>query len=401
MSILDSLQQFHAGTLSEAATWRLLLGHPDWHVAVTEHNHACLYTVEGTQYVAAQAAPDGPTPETAHWMRMSGRHLVRHLPAEAEGIGFELGAPHGIRIAKAQSAEALAEWVSVLEVEAALAEPGVGQAALFLAHTWWVLWEGEAPGIFPLGPLRVVRLFTAEDQLDAALAAEGRAGQGERRRVPGQALFAHLAQLPGYDAVLINDDRDRVDHCGPHFAAALLKGLDTRPGCGHLRARSTAEIHLFLDLAGMYRADRTQQLAYLGGALCARYEGAIHGGARRTYLFEPVTPLADPHDLGPGASAILCAGALANALQHQLGFLAQAATPEEAAPLAVDAARWALELKKMLPDGADRLPRAVLRDTWGARYARENPEVLTRAWIEAALELSGRTDASPPGLSDA
>jgi len=172
-----------------------------------------------------------------------------------------------------------------------------------------------------------------------------------------------------------------VPKVGPDFAGALGRGVDPRPGAGVLPARSVAEIHLWLDLAGASREGRTHVVERRPDGLAAVYEATFPMGRKRV-AFAVTEPLRDPEDLGEGPSPLLCAGQLAVAVRARLLSLPDEPvrlTPANRADGAV-AARWLWELEKMLE--GDQIPRSALRTPVGARTFRERPEVRTRAWIE-------------------
>jgi hypothetical protein len=317
-------------------------------------------------------------------MAMDGRHLVRNLPSDCAGVVFELGTPAACVIELDGSAETLAYWVSVLEVEDALLNPAPGQVSSLLSHEWFLLCTaGGDPLVEASDLFRVVHAFSAPDRVRDFLHSRPVYRQSRIVSLLGQALFSKLRPRSDYDAILLHHGFEATEVVGPQGAALFDDGVDGRSSARVLAARTTAEIHLFLDLEGASRDGRTHQLEYLGQELVARYTARV-AGSPRTWWFQPVSPSEDPLDLGSGRSAILCAGQLADLVRRLLRAL-----PDGPANLypddrltAAGAARWAREIEKMLVE--ESIPRSAIRTPDGSRFVREFPEMTTAAWIRSA-----------------
>lgn len=384
MDIVDVLTGFREGRVTQDFFMRAVLRHPGWQVPVDEHDHPLLWTLDGRDFLAAQSSPQSPDGSPTRWLACDGRHLVRHLPADCAGVVFGLGTPAASVIDLAESAPSLAHWVSVLDVEDALLNPQPGQADSLLDHQWYLLADATCgPLIEEVHPFLVAHVFSAGDRLRDFLAHRPAYRQSHIERRDGHALFAALSTRSDYDAIAVHYGLDSTELLGPRAAALFSEGIDGRSTARVMPARTIAEIHLFLDLEGASREDRTHQLEYLGEQLVARYTATVTG-SRRTWWFEPVAATEDPQDLGAGPSPILCAGQLADLVRRRLRAL-----PEDPAALDPDdrtaaggAARWAGELEKML-DGAG-LPRSAVRSPDGSRFLREIPQMATAAWIADA-----------------
>lgn len=382
--IVETLKGFRENTVEQDFFLRSVLRHPRWHIPVDDADHPLLWTLGDRDFVAAQSTPTSPDGTQTHWMEADGRHLIRNLPSDCAGVVFELGTPAACVIELDGSAETLAYWVSVLDVEDALLNPAPGQTHALLSHEWFLLRSaGGEPLIDDEGPFRVVHAFTAPDRLRDFIRSRPAYRQSTIVSVDGHALFAELGARADYDAVNLHYGFEATERLGPQGAALFTGGVDGRSAARVLPARTIAEIHLFLDLEGVSREGRTHQMEYLGDELVARYSGSIAGSAR-SWWFQPVLPTEDARDLGPGPSRILCAGQLADLVRRRLRALPDrpAALDPDDRTIAAGAARWADEVEKMLVDGA--LPRSAVRTPDGSRYLREIPEMATAPWIRAA-----------------
>ena len=124
MTIVETLTAFRDNAITEDFFLRSVLRHRTWHIPADESDHPVLWTLGGRGFVAAQSTPTSPDGSQTSWMAMDGRHLVRNLPSDCAGVVFELGTPAACVIELDGSAETLAYWVSVLEVEDALLNLG-------------------------------------------------------------------------------------------------------------------------------------------------------------------------------------------------------------------------------------------------------------------------------------
>ena len=379
--IVETLKGFRENAVSEDHFLRSVLRHPDWHIPVDEAGRPVLWTLGDRGFVAAQAAPVSPDGSRTGWRPSDGRNLIRQLPSDCAGVVFELGTAAACVIELDGSAETLAYWVSVLDVEDALLNPAPGQTLSLLCHEWFLL--GDAAGeplIDDVDSFRVVHAFTAPDRLRVFLQSRPAFRQSGIGSLDGRALFAELSDRSDYDAILLHHGLDLTEVLGPRGAALFADGQDGRSTARVLPARTTAEIHLFLDLEGASRQNRHHQLEYVGDELAARYTGSV-AGSPRSWWFQPVGPTADPLDLGAGPSAMLCAGQLADLVRRRLRTL-----PDDPEGLDADdrawaagAVRWADELVKMLV--GESLPRSAVRTPDGSRFLREFPDMATAAWI--------------------
>lgn len=256
------------------------------------------------------------------------------------------------------------------EIAAAIARPAPGQLPLLLEHGWLTF---EHPVTTLLDGTAF--LFTSGEAAEDFLAGLHRhpdLGDGwyEARVVPnvtpaydearlrgpetGHALFARLAALPELRLIRI-DSRYWV--LGS-FAKSAVAGRDLRPGATVLRARSIAEIRLYLDFQGAGEVEH--ELVYLAGELVARYGD---------FYFYPVT---EPLELGPDPTEILCAGMLAWHVRFK---------GDHAAEFPADVIErwrmWADEALKLVDPATDAIPPGRVRTPYAASWLlSQHPDLL-------------------------
>lgn len=377
--IVDTLRGFRENTVSQEFFLRSVMRYRNWHIPVDEAEHPLLWALGGRDFVAAQSTPVSPDGSPTQWMTVDGRHLVRNLPSDCAGVVFELGTTAACVIELDGSAETLAYWASVLDVEDALLKPAPGQMLSLLHHQWFMLRDGAGqPLLEEVDGYRVVHVFAAPDRLRGFLESRPAYRQAVIADLGGRALFAELSHGSDHDAILLHYGLDSTEVVGPNGAALFAGGIDGRSCARVIPARTTAEVHLFLDLEGASREGRNHQLQYLGDELVALYTATV-AGSQRSWWFDLVDIGEDPLHLGRGPSAILCAGQLADLVRRRLKVLPERRLDDEDRLTAAGAARWAHELEKMLINGT--LPRSAVRTPDGSRYVREFPEMATAAWI--------------------
>jgi hypothetical protein len=382
MDMVTALQQFHAGQLEPASLLRLVLRHERWWVPLGPGGEPELRSNGPQQFFAVYADEiEGPS------RSLTGRELVGAVPAGAGGVVLEPDEDHAVAFDAGRLPD-LQRWARALEVEEALSRPGPGQRELLLGAQWLILrGQGGAPATVRRGDLLLVPLFTAEDAVARFLATEpALQKQVELGRLAGEALMRALTRTEAdglaFDPGFVSPGFVEPLPVGPSYAGQLLAGLDSRPGADVLPARTVAEVHLWLDLLSVPRAERRHVIEQRPTGLCAVYDVPLAG--RRVHVaFELGKPTRDVEDLGDGPSKILCAGLLSDALRtRMLGLPSDpaAATAQDRAA-ATSASRWAWELEKLLEGEA--LPRSAVHTALGARLLRERPELATRASVIA------------------
>ncbi|MEQ1505681.1 MAG: hypothetical protein ABMB14_25835 [Myxococcota bacterium] len=388
MQIIETLQAFRRDELDPDTFLRALVAHPAWQVVVDERQHAQLWTVGDTTYLAAMAEPSGPGDAPLRYLAMRGRHLVRNLPPEADGVGFELGRPHGLGLTREDWPRLLA-FASALDVEEALEAPAPGQAPILHAHAFLVLCNEGGPVASPIHGVWGLTVFTSPDRLRAFLEREPWLAARPAEPMTLGALAERVDGRVDFDAVWIDPHHEpRVDPLAPGAVSVMRAGLDPRPEARILRARTIAELHTFLDQERMVREDRAHTLAYdAEDTLVAHYTGTVLGRRARSYRFEPVTPTPDPLALGDGPSELLCAGFLLEEVDRRLSL--SPASPSEVGPVdrafVAETAALARALSALLGDAAE-LPRATLRTVRGAAFVRKRYELADPAWIRSARD---------------
>ncbi len=354
---------------------------------------------------------------------VGGRALARAMPAGADGVVFVL--PTGDSVGQLRDDWPLLGQVAAsLDLEEILVRPGPGQLSALLAARWYV---PAAAGTEPYtwSSSEVVRVYTHPDRAEA--------DDGLLMALDGQTLARRLAGRTDYDGVMVNlgsqvglgDDEIHVFSLGPDFGPAVVRGVDPRPGTAPLPARTLAEAHLWLDLRGFPLPVHGRELvpvatpAGLAGINGASESSGPHAAAsvltsgRSPVLVQarapggspwrivetaytrtdrpgptlgPVFAISQPDApagyLGDGPTQILCAGLLAHHLHEQRSWQAgRWFVPKETRERAARFAGWAHELLKLLPPGADTLPRSSLRTLDGAEKVRRDPTLASRAWM--------------------
>jgi hypothetical protein len=391
MNVIELLRAFKSQEIDENKFLRAVVGYPNWHVAVDERNCAKLWSVGDKTYIAVMAEPAGPGDGSHLYLRMGGRHLVRHLPEDADGAGFEMSRPHGLGLTRDVWPQLL-KWANVLdsesrvtEVEDRLTTPGPDQAELLHRHEWIVLCtEQGVPAAHRHGGVRSLVGFTREAALRTFL-ERGGADLSNLPRV--HMTLVELAETVGeavhFDAIRVNPGREpEWDPWPPGALADIRAGRDPRPEARILTARSIAELHHFLTQEGMSEHDRGHQLEYWNDTLVAHYHGTMLQRRAKSYRFEPVAPTPDPLLFGEGVSTLLCPGYILEVLDRRLGLLPTSASDvcADDRPFVAETARLADELVKLLGDH-ECLPRSLLRTVRGAKFVRESCRIADRPSI--------------------
>jgi hypothetical protein len=307
---------------------------------------------------------------------------------------------------------------AALDLQNLLAAPQPGALDTILGATFHLRMQGERPRRDTVAG-RDVQVYDA-----ATEARRAYSGSQGTLQLKGAELLRLLIEDPQADGIIIDrghvlgDAKPKLANLllSPGFAAAALAGRDIRPGAAPLPARSRAEIALWLNLRGFpYRERRLIEAPIPDSDLLIRaHAGAEVSGWRAQEaagrqepsddIWSPVFALSPgaaaraDEVLGDGPSAILCAGLLA----AELGRAAPGSWPYgrwllvgrfvDAAGRAFAAHRLkiARELEKLLPAGADCIPRAALLTVEGASWARRNPAYLTRVGLKAEIRHAER-----------
>lgn len=393
--ICETMRLYKVGNTSEDKLLRSLVAWPNWFMPIDAASHAMLLTSNGRAWVMAFTDPISPDCEHSQFLEMRGRHLVRNIPEDATGLAFDLGRDHAVAVPREAFGQ-LIEMAAVLDLDDALDRPAPGQVRRFLEHFWLVLIRDGKPAVDGFRGLETVQLFTAQDELQRYFDRQPQHKELVVVKVAGNVLFAELSMRSDFDAIWIDAYREHMpdseahirEAYGPNMASALAQGFEFRPEAMILRARTIAELHLFLDQVGMV-SEREHALEYADDGtgvtiFVARYRGKILGSDARDYLFHPVEQSDDPRDLGEGKSTILCAGKLADLVRRRLELLQTepALFAADESDFAAVALQWVCELLKLVEGNC--LPRHTLRSPDGARFVRERPEIATRAWLEGA-----------------
>lgn len=345
---------------------------------------------------------------------LDGREIVRRLDSTLDGVLIwnADGAPREL---PRQHFAALHELATAYTVEAMLLTPAPDQVNALKQATWLVEMNDNQPAInSSLGKGRMVHAYTHADRAMSRSHAV--------KPMTGAELFAHVASNEQIDGVLVNLFH-LLDHGGtsinqlvlsPAFAVCLSEGMDIRAGANPLPARNHAEIELWLalhdfpsqdrQLITTHEADRSMIQAISHHASYWRVQETA--AEQRIGMAPTTSPMfaLPPHpddgtsaEIAAGASQILCAGLLAKQLNAQsiggadaeqfwnvglwLGFGRYVRQWER--ELSLKRLKLANELVKLLPNGANEIPRSALLTVEGAAFLANYPHARTRAWIEA------------------
>ncbi len=238
--VVRALLDYKDGAVAEEELYRAIIAHESWYVPVSEDAHPLLWTIDQTAYVAAMHQAAGPYGQPYAMLPMGARHLLNHLPADVQGVAFDLGLPQALGLTMADGngmLDALREQADAQDVEALLVDRSAGDAALLLAHEWLFLARDGLPSAECYGGRKTVCLFTAGPALRHFLTQEPRFANADVQSASGQELFAHLAERTDFDAVWINPGRQPAwEPFGAVLASDLLAGRDPRPAAAERSA---------------------------------------------------------------------------------------------------------------------------------------------------------------------
>lgn len=394
-TVRTAMARFEAGDLDGSIFGRILVGFANWYLVTTGDRHALLWKIEDEDVTCAavmteRVSPDG---QPAHFMEMRGRHLVRNLPAEADGLLLDFGRPHSVLIRRG-GFEWLRRMSAALDVDDAIDNPWYNQVELFLDHTWLVLSEDERPQVRAFEGRRAIRIFTAEDRLDVYRSLEPVDNDLEAVEMSGRDLFPLLAQRADFQAIRVDPhrpDADQPSDWGPSMAHRLAAGLEFRPEARVLPARSESEIDTFLDLLPLSRVGRARAETTVDGPDGMQMPAIVYSGTSldgtpvHAYAFEPIDPQDDAEGAVESPSEVLCAGLLADLVRRRWeGYPSRPLRMTDAIREELtEGARWAAELVALL-GGSDSLPRETLRTARGAYLVDHYPAIGRRTWIEHA-----------------
>jgi hypothetical protein len=351
---------------------------------------------------------------------LSGRELVRSLPAEADGLLICLP-DEAIRELPRFHFPELLRLADACDLEEIVAVPGLGQVERLLRATWYVV---NLPG----GGLDTESSLERWTPVDACTHPDrGTTWGGKWEPICGEELFRRIAADESLDGIVVNfisnlgtdKERPRAVAMGPGLLIRLLAGVDHRPGAQPLPARNRNEVELWLNLRNFpHEGRRLIDAPLQSGTLLRgvappgskwRQQETLSGQWESDQnTWSPVFELADP-DLdapgyGDGPSRILCAGLLAQELRVEARGSEDAETfwqpgtwlligwglDEFDRERSEQRLAIATELHRLLPEGADRVPREAILTVEGASILRHHPYAATREWIEATMRQAER-----------
>lgn len=171
-------------------------------------------------------------------------------------------------------------------------------------------------------------------------------------------------------------------------------------------ARTVAEAHLFMDIAGC-DPERSHKLMADGDVLITVYQTICNGNAR-TFEFRVLEG-----EIGAEDGGVVFGRAEASQLLDPAQFLLQAskiARTVPASPVGLDdeqrreanrrmqrAAACLEEVLKFIPEGRDDMPKTAFHTIVGARMHRANPDRFSRGRVTAVLNSYRETAAGHRG----
>lgn len=353
-------------------------------------------------------------PPEGDFSRLDGRALVRSLPEGLEGLLLHHPDQAPVEL-RADSFPELVTLADAWELERLVAQPAHDELPRLLKATWYAGVEGGRPKVTSsMDDGWLVEAFTHPDRgLGLSTAA--------LQPFSGEELFRQVLELPEVDGVVVN----RYHEFGPPGsrirAVALslatlegaLRGEDRRPGAQPLPARSPQEVERWLIDRRFPRAGFRLVDAPLPDGTLLRGLSPAPSPWRMQETMTDQSPGPDPtwspvfrlepgtddvSGFGVGPTRILCPGLLARAMGAG-GMDAKDPTawkPGRALLLGRLLSDWdckfaaerlalAEELARLLPEGADRIPRTEFRTVEGAYFIREHPFAATREWIEVRI----------------
>ncbi len=393
-------------------------------------------TVNGTSDSSNQKNEEFDGQQSIALRQISGVELVRSISDIASGIDgllfYQKGNPP-LELGRDHFGE-LESLVVATELEAVLAVPGPDQIEPLLQAQFLINMlrgDAETDGGCRFDS-RLLVAYTHKDKLSSFGDSSGVVP------INGEELFRMLAENESYDGLLVNPTSKvgagaQCIHrliLSPGFAYNILRGRDIRPGVAPLPARSYEEIKLWLSLAGFPSKSRKLIDAPLPDSILVRAtvpddaawtmeetdgsKDTRHGPPLSPVFSLPLTvapqaeaeswsvfPGQDKSEYGKGPTLILCAGMIAthlnprwnsNPKNHNFGkwLLLGRYMDDYSRRDARQRLALARELWKLLPPGADRIPRSALLTVEGAAYLREYPIGGTRQWIESTIAHTER-----------
>lgn len=158
-----------------------------------------------------------------------------------------------------------------------------------------------------------------------------------------------------------------------------------------LVARCVAEAHLYLDIHGCTRSDRTSRFETRGDDLVTIYECICGGEPHRFVFFIPVPEAKNGHYGDENPSSILGPGELL-AWSDRVAMTVPSATDsltptqrQEARRRLEIAAECVVEVLKFLPQGESMVPQTAFQSEADRAMQRTEPNRFARARLEALV----------------
>ncbi len=413
---------------------RMIVENEEWYVPVGESNQLKLESVGSGVYSHA-LTPEGKhskkkkhdgqggrllpiytqEPKCPH-VTLDGCALIRALPRDCDGLLIRIAEKAPREFGK-EFFEQLRILADSCELEKILVSPGPNQVEALKQAKWLVeMSNGSTPETESSdrhGSLIVVSTHPERANYFTS----------NYKEMSGEKLFSLVRKDPEVTGILVN----ATSHVGvgektvrglvlsATFAEGILNGVDIRPGARALPARNTDEINLWLDLNGFPIAERKLVTAEVDGQTFVRavstkehtyrlHESTCTSSYRSTPACSP------PFELLTDANSseqnntqnILCAGLLASNLNAAASsskdpykywrvgrwLVFGRLLDEIDIKMSRNRLRLATELAKLLPPGADKLPKSAILTAEGAAVLLRSPHCATREWIEVTKQVA-------------
>lgn len=314
--------------------------------------------------------------------------------------------------------------VTAEQIESALRCPEFGQVELFLEFEWLVPFVDDQMLVEMKAPhFSVDRIFTSQHHAELFLQELKRGEEyvknpyplmtpdgwqkyaplylpnfknGYLKAVRGYELFKVIAERQDYNRLIINSQsfvygdviRNRYYDFGPDFSLSFSRGIDPRPQCAVLKARTDAEIKLFL--RSQCFEEESHSMQSFENHMVVEYVGNdLYTKRPVIYRFEPVAPQVDPESFGEGQTQILCPAYLICILiyYHVTGVESNF-NPQTRLAL-FQHTPWMLkiiqEVLKLIDPESKKIPSRYFRSHFASSNLYAFPERMSHSWLEQAL----------------
>lgn len=350
---------------------------------------------------------------------MKGRSLIKDVPDDVDGFLFHLEGQTPFEVGR-EHFDLMRIIADECDLEECIVSPGPDQVEKLLQAKWWVQVDEND---------RVVaRRVIGDERLVYVRVRQDRTGLSYFKfiQVTGEQLFRSVVDIEDAHGLVIDEKlgSGEFQFFAPLFSLECIGNLldrnDTRVGVKPLPARTLAEINLWLQFRRYpYQNRRLLDASHDGETLVRAVVPDGHAWTTmeclgnqcfRKPVWSPVFSLPSAEarlqpGFGDGRSKILCPGLLAkelNASAYETGpfpekywrpgrnLLLGRLLDDRDIEMSQQRLELARELEKLLPDGMDSIPRAMMRSVEGAAFLEKHPHGGTRKWITATVKQAER-----------